>query len=191
MNADHIRTDDIEASIENAGAGQLVTPAALREHLDTIQEGFEQLWSEHLDMIEDGHVTVAYEDGDVLVLADHTGYGWNEEIDALDLDDEYGEVGSALIQVHHRAAKRLCEYSWATAEPFVIAKPDGVTDGERLTEALLMWLMNERGLSGGVALDYLMVEYRGMSQREWSKRAGKDQGTVSQNVQKAKDRVHR
>jgi hypothetical protein len=191
MKADHIRTDDIEASIENAGAGQLVTAGELIEHLDTIQEGFERLWGEYCDLIEEGQMTVAHEADEVLVLASHTGHEWNETINALDIDDEYGEVGSALIQVHHRAAKRLCDYSWATAEPFVIAKHSGINDGEHLTEGLLAWLMNERGLSGGVALDYLMVEYRGMSQRAWANRAGKDQGTVSQNISKAKDRVPR
>jgi hypothetical protein len=193
---EHFDDAEIGESIDGTGAGELVSPVDLREYLAAIQESFEAIWDIHLDSIEDGHFTVVGETDDLLVLADHTGHGWGDELDLLEREGELAEaerpeIASALSRAHHRAAKRLCDYSWSTADPFVIAKPDGFNDGERFVDAMLMWLMDERGLSAGVALDWLMVEHRGLSQNEWSRRAGKDQSSISQNVNKAKGLVRR
>jgi hypothetical protein len=198
MNTDttHFTDSEIENSVDGAGAGELVTPAELRGHLAAIQESFEAVWDMHLDSIEDGHLTVVGETDDVLVMADHTGHGWGEELDTLEREGELAEaerpeIASALSRVHHRAAKRLSDHSWSVADPFVIAKPDGFNDGKRFADAMIMWLMDEQGLSAGVALDWLMVEHHGLSQNEWSRRAGKDQSSISQNVNKAKGLVRR
>lgn len=189
MTTDHFTDDEIEQAIDGAGAGELITISKLREQLAAVQMGFEDIWNSHLDSIEDGSLTVISENDTVLVLADQTGHLWGDELKHQGIDEP--EIGNAVIRAHHAAAKRLCDYSWATASPFVIAKPDGVNDGEQFMQAMLMWLMNDLEFSAGVALDWLMVEHHGLSQTDWASRAGKKQPSVSANVDKAKKRIRR
>ena len=47
----------------------------------------------------------------------------------------------------------------------------------------------ERGLSPAEAVDYQAVTENGMTQTEWADRRGVAQGTVSENVSKAKAKL--
>jgi hypothetical protein len=183
----HMTDDDLADAIDHRGAP--VTVAELRDIIGEIQRDIEAWWDEHMDTLEDGNLTVVHEDNDVIVFADHTGHFWTEQLDAVEIDDP--ETRGAVINAQHNAAKRLCDWSWSTSTPVVVAKPSDFNAGASFDHRHLMWLMDECGLSGGVALDYLMVEWHGLSQRQWSIRAGKDQGTISQNIAKAKDHVRR
>lgn len=187
----HFPEDDVQRAVDEA-APEAADAAGIYELLEFLQRSVEQGWNEWLDNIERGGTTLVYEDDDVLVFStgEHRLYG---EIlqpyqGPVPVDDD---TVDAVSRVHHAVARRLADYNWGVAYPMVVAKPQGANAGRSLVEAHIAWLMHECGLSGGVALDYYMTEWRGYSQASWARRAGKDQGTVSQNVSKARSAVVR
>lgn len=187
--ADIIVTDDeIVAAIEqhdDPDHPEATTVSEARDHLNKIQESFEDYWSEHLDAIDEDHVSIVYEDDEAVVLADHTGHGWNEERFELDLRNSI--VGDVLNSVHHKAAERLCDYSWSASDPFVVAKPDGWRLGEFHVERRVAQIATSTEVSEAAAMDYWSVEIKGRSQSQWARMVGKSQQTVSENIQKVED----
>ena len=192
----HIEDDEIEAAIESnddTDHPDALTLAEVRDALAEIQASFEGFWAEHMDAIEDGHLEVVAETEHVVVFADHTGHGWNEELDALGLDRDRSSndrtMRITLAETHHRAASRLCDRNWSTADPFVVAKPDGVRNGQLFVETVINSLL-QRGLSPGQAWAYYGVEIRGNSRNSWAKRCGySDHSAVSEAVRKAKKKL--
>lgn len=158
------------------------TVTEARRLLAQLQTSFEDYWSDHLDSIDDDHLSVVHETRDVVVLADHTGHGWTEERNALDLPDDV--AGQVLQSIHHKAAERLCEYSWAASDPFVLAKPDGWQQGEHHVERRVAQLAQTADVNEAAAMDYWSTEIRGWSQSDWAALVGKTQPTVSENVTK-------
>jgi len=192
----HIEDGEIEAAIESnddTDHPDALTVAEVRDALAEIQASFEGFWAEHMDSIEDGHLEVVAETEHVVVFADHTGHGWNEELDALGLDPDRSSndrtIRITLAETHHRAASRLCDRNWSTADPFVVAKPDGVRNGQLFVETIINSLL-QRGLSPGQAWAYYGVEIRGNSRNSWAKRCGySDHSAVSEAVRKAKKKL--
>lgn len=186
----HVGDDEILDAIERhddpEDPGALDVPE-VRTHLARIQRDLEAYWSEHMDAVEDGHVEVVADDGDVVVLADHTGHGWGEEFDALDIE---GVVAHRVIKtIHHTVARRHTDYSWSTAAPMVVQKPEGARTGERYVQAVINSLMR-RGLSPGQAWAYYGVEIRGHSRNSWAKMCGySDHSAVSEPLRKAKSKL--
>lgn len=177
--------DEIEAAIsqhDTPSHPDATTVDDARHLLNQIQASFEAYWSEHLDAIDDDHLRVVHEDSDVLVLADHTGHGWTEELDAAGVDDDV--TRAALKSIHHKTACRLCDYSWQASSPFVLAKPDGWSQGEHHVERRVAQLARAADVSTAAALDYWMVEIKGWKQSAWATRAGRGQSTVSESIAK-------
>lgn len=177
-------TDDeiVEAIEEHDDPDHLeaTTVAEARTLLAQLQSSFEDYWDNHLDAIDDDHMSVVYEDRDVLVLADHTGHGWTEERDALDLPDDV--AGQVLKSIHHKAAGRLCEYSWTASDPFVVAKPDSWQRGEQHVERRVGQLARAADVTEAQAMDYYQVKIRGWTQSGWARLVGKKQPSVSEAI---------
>ena len=188
----HFEDNEIADVIDkNDSRDNHLTIDEVRDMLAEVQRSFERYWVEHMDSIEDGHLEVVAETEHIVVFADHGGHGWNEELNALDLDRDGGDalVRSTLVGTHHRAASRLSDYSWSTADPFVVAKPNGVREGQLFVETIINSLL-QRGLSPGQAWAYYGVEIRGNSRNSWSKRCGyNDHSAVSEPLRKAKSKM--
>lgn len=165
----------------------------VRDLLAHVQFSVEQGWAVYMDHLENGSITLVAESDDVLVFSTGEARMFEHELQEtydgpIELDEVTLRVVSTVI---HRVAERRTDYNWGVAYPLVIAKPADYDAGQDVQTRHLMWLMDECGLSGGVALDYLMVEWRGLSQSLWATRSGKSQQTVSQNVRKARGEVVR
>lgn len=186
MTLDIFTMADIHGAVEQHAGEQ--DPASLQlwqsdvvSGLEALQSSLEAHWRDHLDAIDSSDVQVVHEDSTVMVLADHTGHGWQEERDALELGDERGRI---VQSVHYRAAKRLCEFSWESATPFVVVKPDAWRVGELHVERRVGQIARAADVSEAAAMDYWSVEVQGRSQSEWARLVGKTQQTVSENIQK-------
>lgn len=167
------------------------TVAEIRGLLSEIQTSFEHYWGEHMDTLEEGHIELIHEGDDVLVFADHTGHGWNEELNALNLDRDGrdGMIRRVLSQIHHTSARSHTDHSWDTSDPFVITKPESFEAGQQLTEAVVNHFMN-RGLSPGQAWAVYGVKIRGNSRNMWASRCGySDHSAVSEAYRKAAEKI--
>jgi len=186
-NSDQFRDEEIVEAIEqhdDPDHPDATTVADARTHLAEIQQSLEDYWMEHLDSIDDDHMSVVYEGSELLVLADHTGHGWNEKLDAAAVHDK--RTRAVLETVHHSAAERLCDYSWEVASPFVMSKPDDWQTGELHVERRVGQLATAADASEAAAMDYWSVEIKGRSQSQWARMVGKSQQTVSENIQKVR-----
>lgn len=188
----HIPDDEVRDAIGDPTHPDAPTVADARELLGHIQRSIEEAWGEWMDNIARGDATLVYEDDEVLVVSTGEMKLYEQELATYSGRATVDEAAIDVVsRVHHSVAEQLTDYNRGVAYPMVIAKPDGVNDGRALVESHLTWLMRVCDLSGGVALDYYKTEWRGLSQSQWARRAGKDQGTVSQNVSKARTRVVR
>lgn len=163
---------------------EATTITEARTYLADVQQSLEDYWDHHMDAIDEGHMSVVYEDSEALVVADHSGHGWTEERDALGIDDVTGKV---LKSVHHKVAERLCDYSWQSSNPFVVAKPADWQTGEFHVERRVAHIATAADASEAAAMDYWSVEIKGRSQSEWARLVGKSQQTVSGNIQKVEN----
>lgn len=184
----HIDDAEIEDAIErhdDPDHPDALTVEEVRDLLADIQLSFVEYWDEHMDVLEDGGLEVVEDAGDVVVLADHTGHGWSEELKEFDVDD----VGrSVIMSVHHAAAKRLTDYSWSTSDPFVIRKPGG-DGGQRYVEAVVNGLINQ-GLSPGQAWAVYGVHVAGHSRNAWASMCGySDHSAVSEPLRKVNEKT--
>lgn len=186
---EHIRDEEIESAIarhDDTDHPEVTTLEEARNLLAEIQFSFERYWMEFMDLVEDGDLEVVEDTGDVLVLADHTGHGWGDELSELDADRV---TASVLESTHHAAANRLVSYSWSTSDPFVIRKPDGVQNGQRYVEAVMNFLISE-GLSPGQAWSVYGVHVAGHSRNAWAVMCGySDHSAVSEPLRKAKEKA--
>lgn len=180
---EHITTDSIESALTRVDADT----DALQRALADVQASLEEYWGEWMDLVEDGSVEVVAEGHDVLVLADHTGHNWDEEL-AATVDDAV--IQRAVTQAHHEEAERRApEYDWSVADAFVVAITPGIDEGQLLVEAIVNSLMR-RGLSPGQAWAYYGVRIRGHSRNGWAKRCGySDHSAVSEPLRKAEEKL--
>lgn len=194
---DPITDADIQAAIEQHDDPQhpdALTVAEVRELLHVVvQKDAEAAWSEWMDNIERDDSRVVADDGDTVVLSTGEYKVYDEILDRLadDLTDvEYDDIAADVVSAAiHNAAERLSDYDWGVDYPIVIAKPDGVRDGEDYTTAVINSLLR-RGLSPGQAWAYYGVEIRGYSRNQWASRCGyNDHSAVSEALRKAKAKL--
>ena len=184
------RDSDIQAAIkkhasETDESSLTLWTGEVAEALADLQTSLETCWSEHLDAIDDDHMSVVFEDSEVLVLADHSGHGWNEELSAMEARDT--ARGAMVKSTHYKAAEHLCDYSWVASDPFVMAKPEGWRLGETHLERRVGQIASTADVSEAAAMDYWSVEIKGRSQSEWARMVGKSQQAVSENIAKARE----
>lgn len=184
----HVDDEEIEDAIDrhdDPDHPDALTVEEVRDLLAEIQLSFEEFWNEHMDTLEDGGLEVVEDTGDVVVFADHTGHGWNEELKAIDAD---GVSRSVIMSVHHAVADRLTDYSWSTSDPIVVRKPNG-DGGQRYVEAVVNSLTNE-GLSPGQAWAVYGVHVAGHSRNGWASMCGySDHSAVSEPLRKANEKA--
>ena len=122
----HISAADIKAAIEqhdDPDHPDSLTIETVRATLDDIQRSIEDHYGEWIDLMNDGSVELVYEDVEVVVLGDHSGHAWQEELDAAGVEDDI--LCAVIKSAHMEAAAELGDYSWEVADPIVISKPKG------------------------------------------------------------------
>lgn len=184
----HIRDSEIEDARQRLGDPDHPDELSTSEYrtlLATLQQNLVAGWSEYLDAVYDGRASIVYEDRNVVVLADHTNADWNYELGELDYETDV--TAEVLKGIHHVAAGRLCNYSWESSDPLVVAKPDDWQLGETHVEHRVAQIATEADVSEARAMDYYQVEIRGWSQSAWARFVGKDQSTVSQAIDEVED----
>lgn len=175
-----------DAEIENAieKKDDLEHPDAatvdeVRSLLAAINADIVEWWNEHSDVIDDGGHEIVYEDSDTIVLADHTDHFWNEQFDALDVDDEV--LRGIISYLHHKAARGECDYSWSASYPVVVRKPASWQAGEG---HVLREIARRTAVQGSASrgLDQYAVQAHGYSQRLWADLSARNESTVSRTV---------
>lgn len=187
-----IGTEEMETAI--GGKNAVISIENLSDILHAVQEDVEELWDDYMSAVEEGDLIIVAEEDDYLVLADLEGIFWQNQIDSVIqyanlLGVQVEGVPETVLAAHHNAAQRNTDYSWATANPVVISKPNGFDNGQSFVEAGINSLIAE-GLSPGQAWAYYGVILRGNSRNAWANRTGyTDHSTVSEAVRKAKEKL--
>ncbi|MCF2165427.1 hypothetical protein [Halobacterium salinarum] len=179
---------DIEAAIEQHDdpdhPGSL-TISEVRALLDIVQRDAEENWDNLLHSIEEDNASVVADTGDVIVLetGEHQLYDIALSRVASDLTDiEYDDIAASVVNAAmHNAAKRLSDYEWGAAYPYVIAKPEGVRDGEEYAWTMLAQRVREHG-SVAAAVDTTATGDRGYTQSAWADATGRNQSSISRNT---------
>jgi len=175
-----------EADDALEATGAPVDLAELLSLFDDIQTDIEAWWDEHMDAVEENALELVALDGDVLVFADHTGQFWNEQLDALDVNDP--ETRSAVRRAEHAAARRHTGYSWEVDDPVVVRAPASFSAGQRLVESVVNNFV-ARGLTPRQAWSVWGV-LAGNSRNNWAARCGYDSHSgVSNAVREAKNKI--
>jgi len=194
---DYVSDATIEDSIEqhdDPSHPDATSVAEVRECLAALQESTEALWGECVDNIERGDWHVVHEDRDVIIVDtgehDVVRHDLREShaIRGIDPDDVTIDVVSAVV---HAVARDCCDWDWSVTYPYIIAKTDGITQGEEYVESVINSLLRQ-GLSPGQAWAYYGVELRGESRNAWSRRCGySDHSATSEALRKAKTKLNR
>lgn len=164
-----------------------LTVSEARVLLGDIQNGIENGWADWMDILEEGATELVYEGDDVLVFADHSGHVFGEKLDLAEIEDRTDRT--ILSAIHHASASKLTDYSWSTAHPIVVAKPQSFEAGQHLVEAVVNHYQN-RGLSPGQAWAVYGVKIRGNSRNMWAHRVGdSDHSQVAKAYRKAAEKI--
>jgi predicted DNA-binding protein (UPF0251 family) len=194
MTTTHIPDDAIEAAIEQHDDPEhedALTAEVARATLDDIQQSIEEYYSEWLDMVDDETVEIVHEDTEAIVLADHSGHAWREELDAAGVEDDVHRT--VIRSAHHKAASKLTERSWSASDPFVFEKPRTWQIAEQHVRRTIAKLARE---SGSVArgADRWAVERQDMRLKEWGDEdTGTDRPhqTISKNARRGREEAER
>lgn len=184
----HIRDSEIEDARQRLGDPDHPDELSISEYrtlLAQLQQNVVGGWSDYLDAVYEGRRTIVYEDRDVVVLADHDNADWDLELSQLDYETDV--TAEVLKGIHHVVAGRLCDYSWESSDPLVVAKTDDWQVGETHVEHRIAQIATEADVSEARAYDYYQVEIRGWSQSAHARFVGKDQSTVSQAIDEVED----
>lgn len=186
---DYVDDEEIETAIEQNASEASVDE--VRDILASVQRSFEAVWDMHMDTVEEGNLEVVHAGRDLVVFADHTGSMWNEEFKAGELEDVEIDTGTehAVVQLHHTVAKKHTDYSWSTADPFVVRKPESFDAGLRFVEAMMNNNIR-KGLSPGQSWAVWGVHIRGNSRNMWASRCGySDHSAVSEPLRKVEEKL--
>lgn len=170
---------DIKAAIaqhDDPDHADACTVSEVREALDAINDDVTAHWDLYQDAIDDGAHEIVYEDSDVVVLADHSGHLWREQLDAMEIADD--ALRTIVTSLHHTAARKHCEYSWSTADPFVLVKSGAFQAGE---QQVLREIARRTEKFGSVAraVDTLATETHGFQKSTWATLTDRNPSTVS------------
>lgn len=168
----------IEESIEKKDDPEhpeAATVAEVREALARLNSDILDWWGEHQDAIDDGGHEIVHEDHNVIVLADHSGHFWSEQLDLMEIE---GPLRSILISLHHTLAQKHCDYSWSAVYPVVIQKTADFRAGE---QQVLREIARRTAELGSVAraVDTLATDEHGWSKSTWASLTGRNVSTVS------------
>lgn len=192
----HIADADITAAIEqhdDPDHPDALTVAEVRDVLAAIQ-------TEHADYLQeffDSDVLV-HADEDMYVFANEGGRALDVALDQLDVDQATAEgeiVRSVVASVYQRTAERVTDYDWSAADAIVIGRggPEAALSREEATlsdDAVVRSLV-ARGLPTAQALDYWLVEERGLPMTQVATERGTTHQAVSKNVRQAREKLAR
>lgn len=175
---------DVEAAIEqhdDPDHKDAYTVDAVQETLAAINANIIDNIDLYEDAMDDGAQEVVYEDSGVLVLADHTGQFWNEQLDAMGIQDDHGIIDQIVSQVHHDMARKHCDYSWSAVDPAVIHKPDQFVAGE---SHMLREIARRTEKYGSVAraVDTIATDTHGWDKGNWATTTGRNPSTVTRTT---------
>jgi hypothetical protein len=154
----------------------------IRDLLDQINNNILNHWSLYKDAIDENAHELIYENDSVMILADNTGHFWNEQFKSMDIpDDEYSIRYSIIVSLHHKAARRHCNYTREGANPVVIEKPNAFNSGEQQVLREIARRTQEFG-SVARAVDTLAIETHGWSQSQWASLTGRNRSTVTRTT---------
>jgi len=178
---DDLSDADIEESIEkndDPKHPEAATVDEVRDTLATINSDVLDWWSEHQDAIDDGAYEIVHEDRAVIVLADHSGHFWSEQLDAMDIE---GPLRNIITSLHHTLARQHCDYSWSAVDPVVVQKPAMFRAGEK---HLLRTIARRTDELDGVsrAVDTLATDEFGWSKSSWAGLSGRHRSTVTRTT---------
>lgn len=184
---EHVSEESVDSAIGSEGTDD--ERAVLRDALADVQASVQEYWGEWMQAVEEGSAEVVAEDDDAIVIADHSGYNWTEELDALDVSEDW--MLQAVQDAHLAEARDRTDWDWSASDPFVVAKRGSIDDGELLVDAIVNSLVR-RGCSPGQAWAYYGVVIRGNSRNAWSKRCGySDHSAISEPLRKAEEKLAR
>lgn len=155
----------------------------VEEALDAINSDILDHWDLYQDTIDEEGYEIVYEDRAVIVLADHTGNFWNEQLDATeDVEtDENGILQRIIVQVHHDLARNHTDYSWSAVDPVVIEKTSHFGAGE---VHILREIARRTDDEGSVAraVDQYATEVRGTKKSIWASLTGRNRSSVTRTT---------
>lgn len=177
---------EIEAAIEHhddPDHEDAHTVAEVREALDAINADIIDNWDLYQDAIDEDAHEIVHEDSEAIVLADHTGQFWSEQLDVTEAveTDEHGILYTIIVSLHHDAARTHCDYSWSASNPVVIKKPDAFQGGEGHVLREVARRTDELG-SVARAVDSLATETHGWSKSSWANVTGRNPSTLSRTT---------
>jgi hypothetical protein len=186
-----VSDDDIEQAIAAADDPEhpdAHTVDGVRGALNAINRDILGHWGLHEEAIDEGVHEIVHEDRDVIVLADHSGQFWSEQLDATDdVDaDEHGILQSIIIQLHHKLARRHSDRSWSVATPVVVQKSEVFQAGEDHVLREIARRTAERGRVAG-AVDQLATEVHGWSKSGWAGQTGRNASTLTRTTRPTDD----
>jgi len=173
--------EDIEETIakkDDPDHPDAATVAEVRDVLARINNDVLDWWSEHQDAIDDGAHEIVHEDRNVIVLADHSGHFWREQLDAIDAE---GPLRNVITSLHHTMARQHCDLSWSAVSPIVVQKTADFRAGE---QQVLREIARRTEKFGSVAraVDTLATENHGWSKSTWAKRTDRNPSTVTRTT---------
>jgi len=194
MRATHITDDVVEAAIsqhDDPDHEDALTVDAARAILDDIQQSIEDSYSEWLDMVDEEAVEIVHEDMETIVLADHSGHAWREELDAAGVEDD---VHRTVIKgAHHKAASELAVHSWSASDPFVLAKSATWQTAEQHVRRTIAKLARESG-SAARGVDRWAVERQAMTMTDWGDEqtgTNRPHQSISKNARRGREQANR
>lgn len=182
---------EIESAIEqhdDTDHPDAYTVAEVRDVLERINADILEHWDLHQDAIDEGVHEIVHEDSDVIVLADHSGHFWTEQLDVTPgVDDSDDILRSIAISLHHTAARGVCDHSWSTSDPVVVSKPNAFRAGESHVLREIARRTRETG-SVARAVDQLATEVHGHRKSMWADLTGRNPSTVTRMTQPKENR---
>lgn len=178
---DDLDDEEIEETIEkkdDPDHPDAATVEEVRETLAQLNADVLAWWCEHQDAIDDGAHEIVHEDRNVIVLADHSGHFWSEQLDAMDVEGPLRDIVSSL---HHKLAEKHCDYSWSAVYPVVVRKTDNFRAGESQVLREIARRTDEFG-SVARAVDTLATETHGWSKGNWATLTGRNPSTVTRTT---------
>jgi hypothetical protein len=183
MSANNTTTDDLSdddiaesiASNDDPDHPDAATVDGVRNVLARINDDVLDYWGEHQDAIDDGALEVVHEDRDSIVLADHSGHFWSEQLDAVEIQDRAKR--SIIKALHHKRARARCDHSWSAVDPLVVRKTAAFRAGE---QQVLREVARRTADLGSVAraVDTLATDTHGWSKTNWASLTGRNRSTV-------------
>jgi hypothetical protein len=177
-----VTDEEIEQAIDqhdDPDHPEAATVADVREALATINADMIAHWDLYQDAIDEDAHEIVHEDSGVIVLADHTGHLWTEQLDAAGIEDD--RLRSIIKSLHHTAARSHCDYSWSVVDPAVVRKPEAFRSGEAHVLREIARRTDETG-SVARAVDQLATEVHGWAKGSWATMTGRNASTVTRTT---------